>query len=125
MDDARTLTMSAKELNRLEILSRVMERRLTQAQAAEQLGLSVRQVERLCRKLRVDGPRGLVSKKRGTPSNRKLPAELRERALALVKNNSTSEPKQRSQSPLPSGETPVSYAQERRGAEPPARRWID
>ncbi|MBW2275807.1 MAG: helix-turn-helix domain-containing protein [Deltaproteobacteria bacterium] len=45
-------------------LGRVLERRLTQAQAARQLGLSVRQVERLCRELRIEGPRGLVSKKR-------------------------------------------------------------
>jgi hypothetical protein len=84
MDDARTLTMSANELNRLEILGRVLERRLTQSQAAEQLGLSVRQAERLCRKLRLGGRQALVSKKRGRPSNRKLPEALRERALALV-----------------------------------------
>ena len=84
MDDSGTLTMSTKELNRLEILGRVLERRLTQAQAATQLGLGVRQVERLCRRLRLDGRQALVSKKRGRPSNRKLPAALRERALALV-----------------------------------------
>ena len=65
MDKAGTLTMSAKELNRLEILGRVLERRLTRAQAAQQLGLSVRQVERLCRKLGTEGPRGLVSEKHG------------------------------------------------------------
>jgi len=47
MDALGTLTMSAKELNPLEILGRELERRLTQAQAAEQLGLGVRQVERL------------------------------------------------------------------------------
>ena len=35
MDGARTLTMSRKELSRLEILGRVLERRLTQSQAAE------------------------------------------------------------------------------------------
>ena len=87
MDNARTLTMSARELNRLEILSRVLERRLTQAQAAEQLDLGVRQVERLCRKLRLGGRQGLVSKKRGRPSNRKLPAALREHALALVESH--------------------------------------
>ena len=52
MDGARTLTMSAKELDRLEVLGRVVERRLTQWQAAEQLGLSLRQVERLCQTLR-------------------------------------------------------------------------
>ncbi len=48
MDEMETLTMSSKELNRLEVLGRVLERRLTQVQAAEQLGLSLRQIERLC-----------------------------------------------------------------------------
>jgi len=86
MDDTGCLTMSAKELNRLEILGRVLERRLTQAQVADQLGLGIRQVERLCRKLRVEGPRGLVSQKRGHASNRKLPRKLRERAVVLVQS---------------------------------------
>ena len=84
MDDRGTLTTSRKELNRLKILGRVLERRLTQAKAAEQLGLGLRQVERLCRKLRLEGPDGLVSKKRGRPGNRKLPESLREHALSLV-----------------------------------------
>ena len=72
MSDARDLTMSAKELDRLEIISRVVERRLTQQVAADQLGLGLRQVERLCRAFRTDGPAGLVSHKRGVPSNRIL-----------------------------------------------------
>ncbi len=84
MNDRGTLTMSGKELNRLEVLGRVLERRLTQAQAAEQLGLGVRQVERLCRRLRIEGPRGLVSKKRGRTSNRMLADDLRRRAVDLV-----------------------------------------
>ena len=84
MDDSGCLTMSAKELNRLEVLRRVLERRLTQAQAAEQLGLGTRQVERLCRMLRLEGPRGLISKKREQPSNRKLSEDLRRRALERV-----------------------------------------
>ncbi len=37
---AGTVTMSAKELDRLEVLGRVAERRLTQRQAAEELGVS-------------------------------------------------------------------------------------
>jgi hypothetical protein len=77
MDETGTLTMSSKELNRLEILGRVLERRLTQVRAAEQLGLGVRQVERLCRKLRIEGPSGLVSKKRGRGSNRRLIRNIR------------------------------------------------
>ncbi len=65
MKDAGDLTMSAKELDRLEIIGRVVERRLTQRKAAEQLGLGLRQVERLCRAYRTDGAIGLVSRKRG------------------------------------------------------------
>ncbi len=84
MDDRRSLTMSSKELNRLQTLSRVLERPMTQAQAAEQLGIGLRQVERLCRALRLEGAQGLVSKHRGRPSNRKLPDSLREQALSLV-----------------------------------------
>jgi hypothetical protein len=84
MDDRGTLTMSRNELNRLQILNRVLERCFTQTNAAEQLGLSLRHVERLCRKLRLEGPEGLVSKKRGRPSNRRLPDGMREHALSLV-----------------------------------------
>ena len=65
MNDARDLTMRTKELDRLEIMGRVIERRLTQRKAAEQLGLSLRQVERLCRAYRWDGAAGLVSRKHG------------------------------------------------------------
>ena len=85
MRDAGNLTMSAKEFDRLEIISRVIERRLTQRKAAERLDLSVRQVERLCRAFRTDGATGLVSRKRGRPSNRKLAAVLRDRAMDLVR----------------------------------------
>jgi transposase len=77
--------MSTRELDRLEVLGRVIEGRRTQRQAAEQLGLSERQVRRLCRALSQHGAAGLVSRKRGSPSNRTLPAAVREQALALVR----------------------------------------
>ena len=85
MKEAGNLTMSAKELDRLEIIRRVTERRLTQRMAAERLGLSLRQVERLCRAFGTNGAGGLVSRKRGRPSNRKLAEAFRERALDLVR----------------------------------------
>ena len=55
MREARNLTMSAKELGRLEIIGRVLEHRLAQWKAAEQLGLSLSQVERLCGAYRAEG----------------------------------------------------------------------
>jgi transposase len=77
--------MSAKEFDRLEIIGRVAERRMTQWKAAERLVLSLRQVERLCRSFRKHGAAGLVSRKRGSPSNRKYSAAYRERALEIVR----------------------------------------
>jgi len=42
-----TITMSAKERDRLRVIEAVRERRLRQGEAAARLGLSVRQVKRL------------------------------------------------------------------------------
>jgi transposase len=85
MDSPGLLTMSRKELDRAEWMLRVHERRMTQAQAAERLGLSVRQVERLYRAYKAGGAVGLVSKKRGRPSSRRLPDALRAVAVRLVR----------------------------------------
>lgn len=87
MDIARTLTMSVKELDRLEVLGRVIERRMTQRRAAAQLGLSLRHIERLCRVLRREGASGLVSRKRGRSSNRELPRGLRGQVLSLIQTH--------------------------------------
>ncbi len=77
--------MSHTELERLEVIQRVRERRLTQEEAARMLGLGVRQVQRLCAAYRDRGAAGLVSGKRGRQSNRRLPDERRRRAMELVR----------------------------------------
>lgn len=86
MNGWKTLTMSVRELDRLAILTQVQERRLTQAAAAERLDVSLRHVERLCRTLRTAGPPGLVSQRRGRPSNRQLAASLQTQVVALVRD---------------------------------------
>ena len=63
--------MSSKELDRLAIMRRVVEGRLTQAKAAKFIGLSERQVRRLCAAFEERGPAGLVSGKRGLTSSRR------------------------------------------------------
>lgn len=78
------LTMSVRELNRAELIRRIHERRLTQCKAAEMLGLSLRQLQRIYRAYKAEGPAGLLSKKRGRASNRKLSAEQRTTAMELV-----------------------------------------
>ena len=64
--------MSTKELSRLEIMQRLAEKRMSQREAAHVLGVSVRQVKRLLRAYREHGAQGLISKRRGRPSNNRL-----------------------------------------------------
>jgi predicted XRE-type DNA-binding protein len=49
------LRMSQRELTRLEVIQRVERKTLKQRQAAELLGLSVRQVKRLCKSISARG----------------------------------------------------------------------
>ena len=79
------VVMSTKELSRLEIFGRIVDKRMTQQRAAELLDLTPRQIRRLLRAFRSGGAAGLVSKQRGKRSNRKFPDGLRSRALAIVR----------------------------------------
>lgn len=79
------LTMSRRELNRVEWMIQVRERRVTQAQVAERLGVGVRQVERLYRAYKSGGAAALISKKRGRPSPRRLPETTRTEVLRTVR----------------------------------------
>jgi hypothetical protein len=79
------ITMSRKELGRLEALVDLNEGRITAAQAARLIGVGERQVFRLLRAYRARGAEGLVSRRRGRPSNRRFPDEIREAALAVIR----------------------------------------
>ncbi len=78
------LAMSKKEMSRLEIMQRLKDKRLTQKAAAGMLGISTRQVKRLWRAYRKKGADGLVSQRRGKPSNNHLDAGLVQQALDLI-----------------------------------------
>jgi hypothetical protein len=49
------------------------------------IGLQRRQVFRLLRDLKQDGPASLLSKRRGRPRNHRLPAEVRNSALSIAR----------------------------------------
>ena len=70
--------MSNKELAWKTEVERVLDKRNTQKKAAKRLGVSERQFRRILRRYRQEGDGGLVSRKRGKPSNRKTKAEIRE-----------------------------------------------
>jgi transposase len=65
-------------------MQRIKDKRLTQKEAAWMLNLSVRQVKRLYRAYKAQGARGLVSQRRGKPSNHRLEAETQQKAIDLL-----------------------------------------
>jgi transposase len=71
------ITMSQKELHRLELIQQIRGRSLTVVEAAALLGLSRSQVHRLLQAYELAGADGLVSKKRGRPSNRRHSEDFR------------------------------------------------
>src|SRR4051812_23804219 len=79
------VTMSRKELGRLEALVTLEAGRITAAQAASLIGVSGRRVFRLLKAYRALGPAGLASRRRGRPSNRRHGDEIREAALAAIR----------------------------------------
>jgi hypothetical protein len=78
------IAMTIKDVLRSQVMAQVIEGKLDQASAAGRLGISVRQVKRLKRRMQDEGVQGLLSKKRGRPSNRRTPAELLAKAVALI-----------------------------------------
>lgn len=78
------IEMSGKELKRLEVLRQVLDGVVSQKAAAERLGLTDRQVRRLLRRYEAQGAAGLVDRRRGKPSGRRLAASFRERVMARL-----------------------------------------
>jgi transposase len=85
MQPAGLVTLTMQELDRLKVIQAVVDMGLKPGRAAERLGLSVRQVERLVLRYREHGPGGVASGRRGRPGNRKLDDGLALRALTIIR----------------------------------------
>ena len=77
--------MSERELNRVEVLSQVVQGRMTAMGAAHVLGLSRRQVHRLLVRFRSDGPAAIRHKARGRVSNNRIDPAVRDFAVTLIR----------------------------------------
>jgi hypothetical protein len=80
----RTVTMSTKEIERLEVFAQLKQGLLKKSEVSNILGVSCRHVRRLFSDYKRIGPETLISKKRGRPSNHVLPIGLKALALALI-----------------------------------------
>lgn len=76
--------MSAQELDRFQIIKKVIGQHLTGVKAADLLSLSTRQVRRLKAKVKHFGPRGLIHGNRGRVSHNKIDAVEKKKIISLL-----------------------------------------
>jgi len=79
------IEMSQKELNRVHVIRKVLERSLTQEEAGDKLNLSDRQIRRLGVRYRAEGEKGLVHGLRGKVSKRRIADRVWEKILSLYR----------------------------------------
>ena len=72
MDGEELLRMKPREIKRLHLIYQALGRKISQKQAAEVAGLSPRQMRRLMKRVEIEGNRGILHRRRGKPSNRRI-----------------------------------------------------
>src|SRR3990167_4848264 len=78
--------MSLKDLKRLEVLTDTEKGRLKQVKGAQILGISSRQFRRLLQRFRVEGPKGVISKKVGAKGHRRLSEKKKDLILDFFRD---------------------------------------
>jgi len=76
--------MSRKEVPRAGLVKAALAGKVTNQEGARALRLSVRQFKRLKARFRREGAQGLVHRRRGQPSPRRVPAALRAQVVTLM-----------------------------------------
>ena len=80
----RTLTMTEKEIERIKMIQKAEEKRMTQKAGAERLEISERHFRRILNRYRKEGNAGVISGHRGKPSNNQMPLNKRRMILELL-----------------------------------------
>lgn len=83
----KIFNMTQKELSIYSLVLKVEDKRISQMKASELLQISDRHFRRLLKAYRKEGPSSLISKKRGKPSNNKLPDKLYLKSISLIKKH--------------------------------------
>ncbi len=79
------ITLSTREIERLRIINKVMDKDMTQIKASEILGISDRQIRNIIQKVKEKGPKGIRHGNRGRESPHKMAKELEDRIGLIVK----------------------------------------
>src|SRR5207248_7918146 len=78
------LLMTQADRDRLVTLKKAKKELITQREAAEELRLSIRQVQRLLYGLKQEGDKAVVHGLRGKPSNRKIEEKIERQAVKIL-----------------------------------------
>ena len=79
--------MSMRELDRLKVIQAVVDGELRAGLAAERLGRCARQVRRLAQRYRMEGPVGLISRRRNRPGNRRISEDLENQIARILRDH--------------------------------------
>jgi transposase len=80
------IIMSQKELKRVKIIHEVINKNLSQKEAAEKIDISERQIRRLLLRVKEESDKGLIHRLRGKESSRQFSDEWRENILDTCRN---------------------------------------
>src|SRR5215469_1541902 len=78
------LLMTQADRDRLVALKKAKKGRISQREAAEELDVSIRQVQRLLSRLRIGGDKAVVHGLREKPSNRKIDEKIVQQAVQIL-----------------------------------------
>lgn len=86
MEDREGILMiRPHELKRYQLIAKIFDKHINQQEAAEQLGLSDRQVRRIVKRVRIEGEQGVIHRLRGIKGTRRIPDTIRSRVLDLYR----------------------------------------
>jgi transposase len=84
MQEGQLLLMTQADRDRLVALKKAKKKLITQREAAEELELSIRQVQRLLYGLKQEGDQAVVHGLRGRPSNQKIEEKIERQAVKIL-----------------------------------------
>ena len=79
------IIMSQKEIRRVTIINKVLEKRIRQVEAGKILSLSDRQIRRIVLRVKKEGEKGIIHKSRGKESNRKISGKIKSKVIKLYR----------------------------------------
>lgn len=77
--------MNQKERDRLKVLEQAKQKQITQKEAAGQMRVTLRWVQKLLARMRQEGDRAVIHRSRGRPSKRRIREAVREQAVRLIR----------------------------------------